>query len=113
MNVSRITPGTMIVAIFAVMFGLVGAYAVKRSLQEKPKEIEPGPPPVRMVRLPRASTDIKPDKPLTIGDIAIHPTDPKELDEMIRKGKIPGEPIVDTRQLIGRILREEVKSGSV
>jgi hypothetical protein len=30
--VSRITPGTMIVAIFAVLLGLVGAYAVRRHL---------------------------------------------------------------------------------
>lgn len=110
---SRITPGTMIVAIFAVMFGLVGAYAVKRSLQEKPKEVEPPPPAVRMVRLPRASTDIKPDKPLTLGDIAIKPLDPKVLDKMIEKGTLPPDPIIDTRQLIGRILREEVKADSV
>jgi Flp pilus assembly protein CpaB len=103
----------MIVAIFAVMFGLVGAYAVKRSLQEKPKEVEPAPPAVRLVRLPRASTDIKPDKPLTLGDIAIHPTDPKVLDKMITDHQIPPDPIVDSRQIMGRILRQEVKAGSV
>src|SRR5262245_45694614 len=109
MNVSRITPGTMIVAIFAVMFGLVGAYAVKRSLQEKPKEIEPGPPPARMVRFPRASMDLKPDKPVTIGEVSITTTKYDEITKAINEGRILPEPIDDPRQVVGRILRQEVK----
>jgi Flp pilus assembly protein CpaB len=112
MNVSRITPGTMIVAIFAVMFGLVGAYVVKRSMQEKPVEPVKQAPPPRLVRFPRASMDLKPDKPLTVGDVSITPIKYDEITKGIENGTILPEPIDDPRQVVGRILRQEVTKGS-
>jgi len=102
----------MIVAIFAVMFGLVGAYTVKRYLQAAPPVESKAPDLPRMVRLPKASMDIRPDKPLTIGDVSINPIEYKELTKQVRDGLILEDPITDARQVVGRILREEVKKGS-
>ena len=100
---SRITPGTMIVAIFAVLFGLVGAYAVKRHLA--------GPAVAatveRTLRIPLASIDLPPDKPIRLGDIMLVPMTPAQMQE---RG-LPLEVMANTQQIIGRILREPVLKG--
>ena len=35
----RLSPGTLILGIFAVLFGLVGAYAVKKYTQDQPAPV--------------------------------------------------------------------------
>lgn len=109
---SRITPGTMIVAIFAVMFGLVGAYAVKRYLQVQPPPPASQPAPPRVYRFPRASMDLHPDKPLTIGDVSIAPLTQEQITKGVKDEDILPDSIVDPKQVVGRILRQPVKKGS-
>ena len=66
--VSRITPGTVIVGIFAVLFGLVGAYGVRKYLQtEKPAPPPPAAPRTQIV--PLASMDLQPGRTIVLGDI--------------------------------------------
>lgn len=107
---SRITPGTMIVLIFAVLFGLVGAYAVRRHL-EKPAPVEvakPAPPPVEpMVTIPMASTDLVPGRELRLGDIALT----RATRTQMKKMSLPPEFMGNPQQIIGRILRDPLKKG--
>jgi hypothetical protein len=73
----------MIVAIFAVLFGLVGAYAVRRYL-------EPPPPPAaaaeQPITIPLASIDLDPGRPIRLGDIVLGPF---SLAACIRKEPAP------------------------
>jgi len=103
--VSRITPGTMIVAIFAVLLGLVGAYAVRRHLNppivEKPVEAAR--------RIPQASGDIEAGRALTLSDVMLVPM---TTAQMKQKG-ITAEFMSNPDQIIGRVLREPLTKGSV
>lgn len=102
---SRISPGTLIVLIFAVLFGLVGAYAVRRQLTTKPQEAaqQPEPERPRRVSIPLAAVNLDANRPLTMGDIAIVTGTPEEL---AKRYKLPASYMVDSRQIIGRVLRK-------
>jgi Flp pilus assembly protein CpaB len=102
---SRITPGTVIVGIFAILFGLVGAYAVQRYLNPPPK-VE-AKPEIQRTRVPMASIDLAPGRELTLGDIAIVTYTPEQL----KKAELPDQFMTNPQQIIGRILREPVAKG--
>lgn len=104
---SRITPGTMIVLVFAVLFGLVGAYAVKRALTRPEPPKAEARPPERPVFVPLASADLAAGRPLTLGDIAILSVQREQLPKM----KLPAEYMSNPQQIVGRILREPMKKG--
>jgi pilus assembly protein CpaB len=104
--VSRITPGTVIVGIFAILFGLVGAYAVQRYLNP-PAAPQQAAPEVQRVRLPLASVDLEPGRPLTLGDIAVVSYTREQLKQL----DLPDQYMVNPQQIIGRILREPVGKG--
>jgi Flp pilus assembly protein CpaB len=103
--VSRITPGTMIVAIFAILLGLVGAYAVRRHLN---------PPVVEVVaetarRVPLASGDVEAGRALTLSDVMLVPMTTAQLKQ---KG-ITSEYMSNPDQIIGRVLRQPLTKGGV
>jgi pilus assembly protein CpaB len=107
---SRITPGTVIVGIFAILFGLVGAYAAQRYLnppEEPVVEEEPAAPP--RVFVPQASVDLAPGRPLTLGDVAIV----SYTREQVKERDLPPMYMSNPEQIIGRILREPVEKGKV
>jgi pilus assembly protein CpaB len=96
----------MIVAIFAVLFGLVGAYAVKRYMQppvakEKDKE------GLRFV--PMAGVDLEPGRAVTLTDIVIAKMTPSQMKQ---KG-LPAEFMTNPEQIIGRVLRDPLAKGGV
>lgn len=101
-----LSPGTLILAIFAVLFGLVGAYAVKRHLRERP---EP-PPPVRVrpQTIPLAGADLVPGRTITLGDVALARMTPEEIENR----NLPAGFMTQPSQVIGRTLREPVSRGS-
>jgi Flp pilus assembly protein CpaB len=103
---SRITPGTLIVGIFAILFGLVGAYIVRKQLNSAPEAKAEAAP--RLVRIPMAATDLAPDRTLTLGDIVIMSYTPEQL----KKQKLPSEYMANAQQIIGRTLREPMQKGS-
>lgn len=107
---SRISSGTMTVAIFALLMGLAGAYTVRQYLNrpEPPKPAEVAAPArPQQQTIPLASMDIVAGKPITLGDMALVPLTP----ELIKSKKIGGDAMTSSRQLIGRILKEPMKKG--
>ena len=102
---SRLSPGTVIVAIFAVLFGLVGAYAVRKSMQKPEKET----PEPRMSIVPVASIDLEPGRRLTLGDVALL----RLTDEQVKDRGFPEGYMTNPQQIIGRILRDPNKQGEV
>ncbi len=105
---SRISPGTIIVGIFAVLFGLAGAYAVREYLTQKPEVAKEEPRP-RIISVPTASIDIEPGRKLTYGDIAILRLTP----EQVRERNLPENYMLNTRQITDRVLRNPLKKGDV
>ena len=105
LTVSKITPGTLIVAIFAILFGLVGAYALKIYLApEAEAEVAEGKPP-QEYKIPFASDDLVAGRPLTMGDMVIIPM---TLAQMKQRG-LPDKVMANTQQIIGRIPRHNIK----
>lgn len=105
---SRISPATMIVLIFAVLFGLVGAYAVRRFTAKPPVAVAPPPPaPSRQV-IPISASGLKAGRKITMGDIALLRLTPDEL----AKSKYAGSSFMSsTQQIVGRVLKEDVERG--
>ena len=101
-----LSPGTLILAIFAVLFGLVGAYAVKRHLREQPEPPEPAR--VRPQTIPLAGVDLVPGRTITLGDVALARMTPDE----IKNRNLPAGFMTHPSQVIGRTLREPVSRGS-
>lgn len=104
---TRITPGTVIVGIFAILFGLVGAYAVQSYLNP-PEQPQEEPPAVARVQVPLASINLEPGRPLTLGDVAIFSLTP----EQVKQRELPGQYMTNPQQIIGRILREPLEKGT-
>jgi len=102
---ARISTGTMTVGIFAVLFGLVGAYALRASLT-KPAAEAPAPP--RTVNVPLASSAIPAGRRLTLGDMVLVPMTQEDM-----KGRnYPLEQLmIDTNQVVGRVAQTAMKPG--
>lgn len=106
---SRITPGTLIILILAVLFGLVGAYAVRRALEPPPvAKVEP-PKPEPPELIPVAAIDLVPGRPLANSDFGVIEFTAK--DKAARK--LPSFYLKNAGQYIGRILRVSVRHGEV
>jgi len=106
--VSRISPATTILLIFAVLFGLVGAYAVRRYTAKPLVAAAPPPPPVQRQVVPIAASGLKAGRTITIGDIALLRLTPDDL----AKSKYAGSGYMsNTQQIVGRVLSEDIKQG--
>jgi pilus assembly protein CpaB len=102
---ARISTGTMTVGIFAVLFGLVGAYALRASLTRPAPD---GPPPPRTVNVPLASSAIPAGRRLTLGDMVLVPM----TQEDMRGRNYPLEQLmIDTNQIVGRMVQKDLKPG--
>ena len=101
---SKLSPGTLLLGIMAVLFGLLGAYVVR--LQMRPTAVA-AQQEVQTVVVPRASTDLKAGRKLTLSDIAVYRMTPQEMQQ----AGIQGTFMNNTQQIIGRILREDVARG--
>lgn len=107
---SRITPGTVIVGIFAVLFGLVGAYGVRKYLQtEKPAPPPPAGPQTQIV--PLAGMDLTPGRTIVQGEVALLQLTPQQIEERMKDGRLPKQYMTNPQQIIGRILKTPLKQG--
>jgi pilus assembly protein CpaB len=104
---SRITPGTLIIAILAVLFGLVGAYAVRSYLTPPPTPTVAAPKPEVPITVPVAATDLEAGRPLTNSDIGILRLTAKEIIDR----KIVENFMNRPTDIEGRILKEPLKAG--
>lgn len=102
----KLSPATLLLGIFAVLFGLLGAYAVKQHLQrEQPEQAEAEP--AAKLSVPLASAELVAGRTLTAGDVMLK----KMTHAEIKKQGIPANFMMNSRQLIGRTLREPVAKG--
>lgn len=101
---SKLSPGTLLLGIMAVLFGLLGAYVVRMQMQ---RPVVAAQPQVQTVVVPRASTDLKAGRKITLGDIAIY----RMTAEKMREAGIRGSFMSNAEQIIGRILREDIVKG--
>lgn len=107
-NMAKFSAGTMLLGIFAVLFGLLGAYVVRKELNKPQPVAEPtaAEPPAKVL-VPMAGTDLQAGRKLTMGDIAVMRMSPQEL----RERGISGPFMNSTQQIIGRILKSDLAKG--
>ncbi len=103
---SKLSPGTLILGIFAVLFGLVGAYAVKQHLRQPP-EAPAETAAVQERTIPLAGADLPAGRTIALGDVMLV----RMTAEEIRSRKLPANFMTNAKQVIGRTLRESVKQG--
>lgn len=102
---ARISTGTMTVGIFAVLFGLVGAYALRAALVG---EAPPPPPAPRTVTVPLASHDLPAGRVVQQGDMVLLAMTQAEMEAR----KMPLEKtMLSPEQIVGRVLQEPMKQG--
>jgi pilus assembly protein CpaB len=100
-----ISPGTLILGIFAVLFGLAGAYAVKKHLQAGAPEVVEPTTTTRSV--PLAVTDLPAGRTLPVGDVTVAHVTEAQLERM----PLPDSYMGKAAEIVGRTLREAVKKG--
>ena len=105
---TKLSPGTLLLGVFAVLFGLIGAYAAKQHFREKPQEEQPVAVVTRQT-VPLASIDLPVDRTITMGDVMLVRMTPEEMEE---RG-LPRDHRTDARQVIGRTLRGPLERGQV
>lgn len=102
---SRISPGTLLLAIVAVLFGLLGAYIVRQNLNSPTQAAEEK---VTIV-VPTAGTDLIGGRQVAFGDIAVY----KMTREQLKEAGIKGVFMTTTTQIIGRTIKQDMKKGEV
>ncbi len=108
---SRISPGTLLLAVVAIAAGLLGAYIVKQNLEKQKEvaEVVAEVPQVETLVVPVASTSLKAGREITLGDIALYRLSREQLAEQGIKGPFMN----NTEQIIGRVLRGDLPAGQV
>lgn len=101
------SPGTLVLGVFAVLFGLVGAFGAKKYLQQQAPPPEASEPTEQLVAIPLAVRDIPAGRTIADGDVATVKLTNKQISQM----KLPPSYMADSSQVIGRTLREAVARG--
>lgn len=105
---SRISPATTILLIFAVLFGLVGAYAVRRFTAKPPVAAAPPPPPAQRQTIPMAAAKLPSGRKISMGDIALVRMSAADA----AKSKYAGTGyMTNPQQIVGRVLRDDLDRG--
>ena len=103
----RLSPGTLILGIFAVLFALVGAYGVKKYMQERAPQAAVTEKKEAVQTVPVAVMDIPAGRTIALSDIM-----PLTLtDQGIAQKKFRHPWMTNATQIIGRTLRQPVKEG--
>lgn len=109
---SRITPGTMTVVLFAVLVGLGGAYVVRHHISNQTVVTAPGRPPQPrndQIVVPVALTDLEVGRVVAIGDIGLI----RLSQEDYKKSRHANATYLTTaEQIAGRTLKTALKKES-
>jgi pilus assembly protein CpaB len=103
----RASAGSLLLGIFAVMFGLLGAYVVRKELHKPNYVAVAGDNKPGTQTVPVASVTLEPGRKIEFGDIAIVKLTPAQM----KAQKITGAFMTNTKQIIGRVLKTEIKEG--
>jgi len=104
----RLTPGTLILGVFAVLLGLIGAYGVKKFLDRPaPVQAEAPKPKVETYQVPVAADNLPAGRTLTQDDVMVMPM----TAEQVAKAKLPSFWMSQVAQISGRTIRNPVKQG--
>lgn len=110
---NRVSSGTMTVVLFAILFGLGGAFLVRQQLQRPALPPLTGlgnEAPAERIIVPVAGVSLKKGRTLTIHDIVVHSFTP----EQYAKSPFSGRAFMrDTRQLFGRTLNQDLEKGGL
>lgn len=101
----RLNIGTLLVGVFAILFGLIGAYALRSVLTPAPQPVAAAP---RTVSVPLASNELPVGRKLVLSDMVLNPMTPEQMKE---KGYPLNELMLSTDQIIGRVLAKPMKQG--
>lgn len=109
---AKISPATMTAAIFAILIGLLGAYAVRQFLSQSEvvAQAEEPPPPPAMVYIPVAARDMALGQMIALTDIIVRKIPQAEFGASEFVGK---QFMRATDQIIGQQLQEPLDAGSV
>ena len=104
----RLSSGTLLLGIFAVMFGLLGAYAVRKELHKPAEKTVAVAAKVETVTVPVASQNLEAGRKLTLGDVVIMKLTPAQMKAQKISGSFMGSP----KQIIGRIVKTPMREGA-
>ncbi len=107
---SRISPGTLLVGVIAIVAGLVGAYLARENMKPDPVPVPVAEvvPPVLESLVPITSLDLKSGRKIAFADIEIQRlTREQMIDRGINKAYMQ-----DSSQIIGRVLRKDLTVGT-
>ena len=105
----RPSAGTLLLGVFAVLFGLLGVYVVRKELH-KPTvkaEVAKAAKPQTFV-VPMASSDLEAGRKVTLGDIVLQ----KLTAAQMKAQHVDSNYMPSPKQIIGRVLRDGLKEGS-
>lgn len=103
---SRISPGTLLLGVASIAFGLLAAYVVRQNMRQAQPTAEQ--PEVKITVVPMSGSDLKAGRKITLGDVALQRLTP---EQMKRKG-VAGVFMSNPQQIIGRVLRQDLSQGS-
>jgi len=104
----RLSPGVLILGVFAILFGLVAAYGVKKYLSQEPVQVAaPEPPRVERLPVPVAVVDLPAGRTMAESDVTVFQLTPEEA----ARAKLPRVYMARVPQIVGRTLREPIKRG--
>ena len=102
----NLSPGTLILGIFAILFGLIAAYAAKNYLREQQAQAADGP---AGTSVPMAVADLPAERTITRDDIMSVRLTEKQLEEY--NDYVPY--MMRGQEIIGRTLSKPMKRGGV
>ncbi|MFI4876778.1 MAG: Flp pilus assembly protein CpaB [Blastopirellula sp. JB062] len=107
---SRLSPGTLLLGVVAVMFGLLAAYVVRKNMMQEPAPVvEETPEPEKTFIVPKSAGKLLGGRTLTMGDVVLF----QYTEEEMKEKPVPSGYMVNTNQIIGRTLRQDLNVDSV
>lgn len=105
----RMNAGTLMLGVVSVMFGLLGAYVVRKELHRTgPISPVATPKSAELQTVPVAGVPLEAGRMVSKGDIVILKMSPQQM----RDQNISGNFMPNVNQIIGRVLKREIREGS-